>query len=180
MIDAALLLFTRKGYFNTSLPDIVQASGCSTGSIYHHFKGKEGIAQALYEDLLSRMDAELDQIERSYPTSKPRCRAVIERLFQITEDEPEVMEFMLYARHREFLPGNDPICSSRPFQQMREFVTEGIAAGEIAPIDDTVAAAAVYGGALRMIYLRLDGVLNEPLPSKLDEVWRCAWRSVAA
>ncbi len=180
VINASLLLFTKQGYFNTSVPDIVKASGCSTGSIYHHFKDKEGIARALYESLVMRMNRALDEIEMQFPTSKQRCRAVIELLFRITETEPEVMEFILYAKHREFLPGNNPICSSRPFQKMREFVTSGITDGELAPVDDMVAAASLYGGALRLIFLRLDGVIENSLMDKLDDVWKCAWRSVAA
>ncbi|MFI3218648.1 MAG: TetR family transcriptional regulator, partial [Methylococcales bacterium] len=36
---AALKLFAEKGYFNTSLSDIAEASGIKTASaIYHHFK----------------------------------------------------------------------------------------------------------------------------------------------
>ncbi|MFK5891920.1 MAG: TetR/AcrR family transcriptional regulator [Pseudomonadota bacterium] len=180
VINASLLLFTRQGYFNTSVPDIVKASGCSTGSIYHHFKDKEGIARALYESLVMRMNLALDEIEAQFPTSKQRCRAVIELLFRITEAEPEVMEFILYAKHKEFLPGNSPICSSRPFQKMREFVSAGIESGELAPVDDLIAAASLYGGALRLIFLRLDGVIENSLMEKLDDVWKCAWRSVAA
>lgn len=180
VINASLILFTKQGYFNTSVPDIVKASGCSTGSIYHHFKDKEGIASALYESLVMRMNLALDEIEIQFPTSKLRCRAVIEFLFRVTETEPEVMEFILYAKHKEFLPGNSPICSSRPFLKMREFVTAGIADGELYPVDDLVAAASLYGGALRLIFLRLDGVIEHSLMEKFDDVWKCAWRSVAA
>ncbi len=180
VINASLLLFTKQGYFKTSVPDIVKASGCSTGSIYHHFKDKEGIASALYESLVMRMNLALDEIETQFPSSKQRCQAVIKLLFHITETEPEVMEFILYAKHKEFLPGNNPICSSRPFQKMREFVTAGIAEGDLQPIDDLVASASLYGGALRLIFLRLDGVIEHSLMDKLDDVWKCAWRSVAA
>jgi len=179
VITAALHLFTQQGYFNTSVPDIVSASNCSTGSIYHHFKDKEGIAKALFESLVERMNIAFDDIEKQFPSAQQRCQAVIKLLFYITETEPDVMEFSLYAKHREFLPNNNPICSSRPFQKMREFVTQGMTDNEICPMDDMVAAASIYGGALRMIHLRLDGVLEDSLMDKLDDVWLCAWRSVA-
>jgi AcrR family transcriptional regulator len=179
VLAAALHLFTKQGYFNTSVPDIVRASGCSTGSIYHHFGDKEGIAKALFEGLVVRIDAAFDDIENQYSSSEDRCRAVIELLFRITEEEPDVMEFMLYAKHKEFLPDLNPICSARPFQKMREFVSRGMATGEVRPMDAMVAAASVYGGALRMIHLRLDGVLEHSLLEKLDDIWKCAWRSVA-
>jgi len=179
VLDAAMRLFTRQGYFNTSIPDIVQASGVSTGSIYHHFGDKEGIARILFETLVNRMEAEFERIERQHATAVDRCRAVIALLFRITEEEPDVMTYMLFVKHREFMPEVAPVCSSRPFRHMRQMVERGMDSGEFRRLDPMVAAAAVFGGALRLIHLRLDGILERPLPDYLDEVWDCAWRAVA-
>ncbi len=179
VLDTAIYLFTQQGYFNTSIPDIVRESGVSTGSIYHHFGDKEGIAKALFDMLIVRMENVFSDIERQHDTAQARCRAVIELLFRIAEEEPEVMTYMLFIKHRELMPGMAPICSSKPFRQMREMIAKGIKAGEVRPMDDMVAAASVFGGALRMISLRLDGVLERPLDEYLDEIWSCAWRSVS-
>ncbi|HKJ76609.1 MAG TPA: TetR/AcrR family transcriptional regulator, partial [Gammaproteobacteria bacterium] len=126
VLAAALHLFTHDGYFNTSVHDIARESRVSVGSIYHHFKDKEGIARALYLGLIERMVEALDAIHRQHTSAYDRCRALIALLFRITEDEPETMEFMLYAKHREFLPGERPVCSSRPFELMRAFVADGM------------------------------------------------------
>ena len=179
VLGAALNLFTEQGYFNTSIPDIVRASSVSTGSIYHHFRDKEGIARHLYATLVERMEAEFNAIEAAHATAHDRCRAVITLLFELTEQEPAVMRFMLFSRHREFIPDQKPVCSSRPFVQMREMVAAGMQAGEVREMTPIIAASAVFGGALRLIQLRLDGVLDMPLPETLDEIWQCAWRSVA-
>lgn len=180
VLDAALSLFTEQGYFNTSIPDIVKASSVSTGSIYHHFRDKEGIAKRLYESLVERMESHFTEIEARHASVHDRCRAVIDLLFSITEDQPAIMRFMLFSRHREFIPDQQPVCSSRPFVQMREMVAAGMATGEVRQMAPIVAAASVFGGALRLIQLRLDGVLETPLSEYLDEIWQCAWRSVAA
>jgi len=179
VLNAALHLFTQQGYFNTSVPDIVRESGVSTGSIYHHFGDKEGIAKALFEMLVMRMEDVFDDIEREQHTAHDRCKAVIELLFGIAEAEPEVMVYMLFVKHREFMPGMAPICSSRPFRHMREMVVKGMATGEVRSMDAMVAASSVFGGALRLISLRLDGVLEQPLDHYLDEIWSTAWRSVS-
>ncbi len=179
VLGAALNLFTEQGYFNTSIPDIVKASSVSTGSIYHYFRDKEGIARCLYENLLERMEQHFSEIESAHATTHDRCRAVIDLLFQLTEQEPAMMRFMLFSRHREFILDQKPVCSSRPFVQMREMVAAGMKQGEIREIAPIVAASAVFGGALRLIQLRLDGILDAALPEYLDEIWQCAWRSVA-
>lgn len=180
VLSATLQLFTQKGYFNTSVRDIARVSKVSIGSIYHHFKDKEGVASAMYNGLLKRMSETLGDIQRSNSSVHDRCRAVIEVLFRITEDEPQVMEFMMYSKHREFLPDEKPICSAQPFVLMREMVTEGIESGEIQRIDLMVASSCLYGGAIRMITSRLDGIIEKPLPEYVDSVWDCSWRSIAA
>jgi TetR/AcrR family transcriptional regulator, repressor of fatR-cypB operon len=179
VMQAALRLFTRQGYFNTSIPDIVRESAVSTGSIYHRFRDKEGIARSLYDSLVERMETAFSDIESRHQSARDRCRAVIALLFRLTEEEPELMRFMLFSRHREFIPELAPVCSSRPFVQMREMVRAGMAAGEVRTMEPIVAAASVFGGALRLIQLRLDGILDKPLPDYLEEIWACAWRSVA-
>lgn len=77
------------------------------------------------------------------------------------------------------MPDRAPVCSSRPFKQMRSMVSNGIKAGEIGTMDEMVATASIFGGALRRMSLKLDGVLEQPLETYLDEVWHCAWRSVS-
>jgi len=43
VLDAALALFSRQGYRATSMREIAEKAGVSTGNVYHHFKDKEAI-----------------------------------------------------------------------------------------------------------------------------------------
>lgn len=179
ILKTALTLFTDRGYFNTSVHDIQKEAKISIGSIYHYFKNKEAIAKALFDDLVGKFTQEISKIEDDYDTVQDRGLAIISYLFNLTEDSPEIMNYTLYARHREFMPGERPICSSRPFEIMRDIIEKGIESGEIRSMDPTVAVTSLFGGAIRMIHLRLDGVLNRSLLDYLEEVWECAWKSVA-
>ncbi len=180
IIAAALQLFTQRGYFSTSVPDMARAAQVSVGSIYHHFKDKEDVARALYLGLTADLNEALAKIAKNNTTAHDRCRAVMAMLFELTESDREAMDFMLYAKHRDFLPTERPICSSKPFETMREFVQDGMERGEIRRMDVMVAASCLFGGAIRLITARLDGVLAEPLPDRLDAVWECAWRGITA
>lgn len=180
ILAAALQLFGTKGYFNTSVHDIGGVAGVSIGSMYHHFGDKEGIARALYEALSSQIE-DLIQAALGWPaTCHDQAREVVAGLFLLTEEDPLAMEFMLYAKHREFLPDQPPVCSSRPFELMRNLVRRGMDEGEIRRMDPMVASTSLFGGPIRMITARLDGLLDQPLDAYLDETWTCAWRSVAA
>ena len=175
----ALRLFSGKGFFNTSVQDIVAAAGVSVGFIYHNFGDKEGIARALYHHLLARMNLLLDDIEAEHTQAQARCGAVVQMLFELTEAEPDVMGFVIHARHREFLPEEKAICSASAFVRMRGFVVKAIEQGEIRTIDPFVAAAMVYGGAIRMVCLRLDALVPDPLEHYFDELWANTWKSLA-
>jgi AcrR family transcriptional regulator len=43
VLDAALALFSTQGYRATSMREIADKAGVSTGNVYHHFKDKEAI-----------------------------------------------------------------------------------------------------------------------------------------
>jgi AcrR family transcriptional regulator len=48
ILDAALTVFAEEGVAGASIERIRELSGASTGSIYHYFGSKEGIAGAVY------------------------------------------------------------------------------------------------------------------------------------
>ena len=61
IVEAAISCFLEKGYTNTSMSDIIKASGLSSGSIYSHFSGKEDI-------LISAINERLNSVKELYDT----------------------------------------------------------------------------------------------------------------
>jgi hypothetical protein len=99
-------------------------------------------------------------------------------LFGLAEAEPEAMGFVVNARHREFLPDEPAICSASAFVRMRGFVFAGMAEGEIREMEPMVAASLMYGSAIRMICLRLDGIIDTSIDPLFDALWDGVWRSL--
>lgn len=62
ILEAAALLFTKKGYDNTSLQDIINETHLSKGAIYHHFTSKEDIFSRICEDISIENGAALGKI----------------------------------------------------------------------------------------------------------------------
>ena len=50
IIEKSLQLFSVKGYFNTSINDILEATGLTKGGLYGHFPSKEDIWYAVYDE----------------------------------------------------------------------------------------------------------------------------------
>ena len=71
IIDAAWQLFYRQGYDDTTVEEIIEASGTSRGSFYHYFQGKDDLLSTLadvfdrkYEELAETMDPEMDRFDQ--------------------------------------------------------------------------------------------------------------------
>ncbi len=70
IVSAAWKLFYEQGYENTTVEDIIAASGTSKGSFYHYFDGKDALLETLslifdekYEELEEQMDPDTDAVE---------------------------------------------------------------------------------------------------------------------
>ncbi len=50
LLDSALRLFSRQGYRATTVRDIAEDAGVSTGNLYHHFTDKEAIFRTLLDE----------------------------------------------------------------------------------------------------------------------------------
>lgn len=95
LVDAGRALFVEKGYFNTSIGDLVAMSGVGTrGAFYHHFKDKAELFRAVFEEV------ERDLTLRSL-ASPPQGADAWEQLsvglhgFLESALEPEVQRIML-------------------------------------------------------------------------------------
>ena len=51
ILEAALDLFSSQGYRGTSIRDVAQRAGVSTGNVYHHFADKNEILTEVARDI---------------------------------------------------------------------------------------------------------------------------------
>jgi AcrR family transcriptional regulator len=65
LIGAATSLFAERGFAGVSAEEIVAAAGVTRGALYHHFDGKQGLFEAVYEDVERRLVEELAQAAMS-------------------------------------------------------------------------------------------------------------------
>jgi AcrR family transcriptional regulator len=58
LIAVATELFAARGYDGTSIEAVLGASGASRGSLYHHFKSKDALFEAVLEEVEARVGSE--------------------------------------------------------------------------------------------------------------------------
>lgn len=59
ILDAALVAFADRGYHGTAVPEVADAAGVGTGTLYRYFANKEALVNEVYRDAKLRLRAAL-------------------------------------------------------------------------------------------------------------------------
>jgi AcrR family transcriptional regulator len=110
ILQAALQLFSGRGYDGTSIDDIRQAAGFkSKASLYTHFKSKEEIASALLQDIL---EEENHVLMEAYAAAKaepfPQLAAMGRAFIEWGLNNPEKYAFCFLRAQTELLIQGKP------------------------------------------------------------------------
>lgn len=62
VLDAAVEVFGERGFTAATMAEIVERSGVSVGSIYHHFGGKSEVFNAIWEDFVALLRGRVDEV----------------------------------------------------------------------------------------------------------------------
>jgi AcrR family transcriptional regulator len=167
---AALKLFAEKGFFSTSLTEIAEAAGVkNTSAVYHHFKNKQAIATQLFANILDSLNISIDDIRRKNQKSSEQLRGIVDLLFKLTDDAPDVMRFLLILKLDEFLPEEKPMLETPAFIKIHKIIQSGIKAGEIRSIDPMLVNAYFFGiinNTCRLLWIRLPMPINRKYGSR--------------
>ncbi len=175
VLTAALDLFVDKGYHKVSIHEVQQQADVSIGSIYKHFGGKEGVAEKLYKHVLNEVDELIDDITKNIHSPIEQIEEIIKQLFEHTETHQNIISFVFHSKHSDFLPDEPLMYDSSPFIKIREITSQAIKTGDIKDTDTWVATSLIFGGAIRLIQLRLDGVIEKPLIDYMDTLMAGLW-----
>jgi TetR/AcrR family transcriptional repressor of nem operon len=78
IIEKSMQLFSVKGYFNTSIADIVKATGLTKGGLYGHFRNKQEIWYAVYDECVRIWKSAVLKGVRDIPDPLERIERVVE------------------------------------------------------------------------------------------------------
>ncbi|VAW79007.1 hypothetical protein MNBD_GAMMA15-1534 [hydrothermal vent metagenome] len=80
IVEAAAALFYQRGYAQTSFSDIVENTGIQRGNIYHYFKTKDDILDAVIEQRATEYKAGLLAWDAAIPNPRDRLRNFVRML----------------------------------------------------------------------------------------------------
>jgi TetR/AcrR family fatty acid metabolism transcriptional regulator len=79
ILDAAVRVFARKGYFAARVSDVAKKAGVADGTIYLYFRSKEDLLVRLFDEVMSEHVVQAREAVRALPSAAERLLAVAER-----------------------------------------------------------------------------------------------------
>lgn len=145
ILNVAAHLFTDKGFEKTSIQDIIVTLGMSKGAVYHHFRSKEEILEAVMEQQFNYTAQMLDHLVTNTTTTPARDKLVQILEHVVSDQQAHSLDRVLRAQIK------NPVFIVRGIQQavridapvIAAILREGITDGSI-HTEDPEACAEVF------------------------------------
>jgi TetR/AcrR family fatty acid metabolism transcriptional regulator len=153
IIDAAVRVFARNGYYNSRVSDIAREAGIASGTIYLYFKTKEEILVTLFREKMAQWVAYVRGELASVEDTVAKIRALVALHFSVLERDPalaEVVQVELRQGHK-FFRGASAHEVSAYFELIRAILEQGQADGTIRDDVPVKVATKVLFGAMDQV-----------------------------
>jgi AcrR family transcriptional regulator len=151
ILQAAEEVLRRFGPAKATVVDVARALDVSHGSVYRHFASKQALRDAVTERWLARISQPLQQVAAADGPALPRLRRWLELL--ITAKRTRALEDPeLFATYTALVNQSRQVVSAHVDTltgQLASVITDGVASGELAPVNPLVAARAVFDATIR-------------------------------
>jgi transcriptional regulator, TetR family len=167
IIKVACELFAKNGYYNTTMPDIANASDMSVGNLYNYFESKEELAKETMLTVSKLVGEKLSYINSLNVSVKEKINLFVRNFFDVAKHEPQLMSYFLkvFLVNREVFKDG---CEG--FACVKEIVTEtmillsdGVEKGELRNQEFFTAFSTMMGSIGGIVFLYYEGVLDNDL-----------------
>ncbi|MAD42892.1 TetR/AcrR family transcriptional regulator [Poseidonibacter lekithochrous] len=167
IVLSALKLFSQKGFYTTTIPDIAKNVGMSVGSFYNYFTSKDLLAKELVLFISEYLGKRIRKINEEDISTEEKISKIVSMYFDMVEEKPEMIEYFLrvYLSNREIF-GEEckgMICVSSFVTEMMIFFDEGVECGKLHNQDFFSAFGLFMGYLGGMAFLHGEEILPESL-----------------
>ncbi|HXU88813.1 MAG TPA: TetR/AcrR family transcriptional regulator [Methylomirabilota bacterium] len=131
IIDAAIRVFARNGFYNSRVSDIAREAGIASGTIYLYFKTKDEILVTLFREKMAGFVASLRAAIAREPDPEAKIRRLVRLHFEVLEASPDMAEVVQIElrQGQKFFRGASAHEISAYFELIGSILHDGVAAG---------------------------------------------------
>jgi TetR/AcrR family transcriptional regulator, fatty acid metabolism regulator protein len=153
IVEAAIRVFARNGYYNSRVSDIAREAGIASGTIYLYFRTKEEILVTLFREKMAAFVAHLRREIAGVTDPVAKIRRLVELHFTVLEQSPALAEVVQVElrQGQKFFRGASAHEVSAYFELIGSVLEEGVAAGRFhADLPVKVATKVLFGAMDQM------------------------------
>jgi TetR/AcrR family fatty acid metabolism transcriptional regulator len=153
IVDAAIRVFARNGYYNSRVSDIAREAGIASGTIYLYFRTKEEILVTLFREKMAAFVAHLRREIGGETDPVAKIRRLVELHFTVLEQSPALAEVVQVElrQGQKFFRGASAHEVSAYFELIGSVLEEGVAAGRFhADLPVKIATKILFGAMDQM------------------------------
>jgi len=182
IIENSLKLFSQKGFYNTTIPDIAKSMKMSVGNMYNYFSSKEELAKYAIKYSTKIIAAELREVNNMDVSSKEKIFIFTRKYFENVKKSPEIIEYFLrvYLSNREvFKEGCEGfLCVGDFVTEVMILLDEGAQKNEFRD-QDFFSAFAMFMGALGgFAFLSGENILEKDIMEYSDPIAENIYRAL--
>lgn len=182
IIENSLKLFSQKGFYNTTIPDIAKAMKMSVGNMYNYFASKEELAKCAIKYSTNVLAQELKLVNNMEISSKEKVFEFTRRYFSKVKENPEIIEYFLrvYLSNREvFSQGCEGfLCVGEFVTEVMILLEEGASKKEFRDQDFFAAFGMFMGSLGGFAFLSGEKVLEKDLMQYSDLIAENIYRAL--
>jgi TetR/AcrR family fatty acid metabolism transcriptional regulator len=131
IIDAAVRVFARNGFYNSRVSDIAREAGIASGTIYLYFRTKDEILVTLFREKMAAFVAALRTEIGRERDPEAKIRRLVRQHFEVLEASPDLAEVVQVElrQGQKFFRGASAHEISAYFELIGSVLREGVAAG---------------------------------------------------
>jgi TetR/AcrR family fatty acid metabolism transcriptional regulator len=148
ILDAAVRVFAKKGFYATRVSEVAKAAGVADGTIYLYFKSKEELLVSLFEDRVERLLAFLHTELPATVGASAKLRRIIELQLGLLEGERDLAEVItvILRQSTKLMKEYAAPKFTAYLDAIARVVAEGQASGELRnDVSPHLAARAIFG-----------------------------------
>jgi AcrR family transcriptional regulator len=177
LFRAALNLFAKKGYVETTVEDITNAADVGKGTFFNYFPSKDHILIAFAEMQLAKLKAAAEEARRTQTPMPEFLRSLGVRMTEEPTKNPDIIRALLLA-YLSSTPVREAMLDlqKRVLAVHSEMITMGQERGEIRgdlpPLEIAQVFRQAIFGTLLIWSLYADGSLLSRMDSAFEVLWK--------
>jgi len=182
IMQTALQLFAKNGFYSTTIPDIAKSLKMSVGNMYNYFKSKDLLAKEIIKYISHYLGVKLQKINESDLPTRDKITQIVTVYFETAQLKPEMIDYFLrvFLSNREvFKEGCEGmICVNDFITEIMIFFEEGVQCGELRDQEFFSAFGLFMGYLGGMVFLKGEAILPKELDSYVEDISENIYRAL--